>query len=259
MRRSGPPISASRYAVGVASGTDGLRLALRALGIGPGDRVFTVSHTAVATVAAMDMVGATPVFVDVTPDTLTMDPERLEEAIAAGRAGAGAGRAARPPVRAPRRSDGHFGRLPPPRPAPAGRLLPAHGAAWEGRKVGTWGDAAVWSCYPTKNLGAFGDGGIVTTSDPELNDTLRLLREYGWRERYVSAIPGENSRLDEMQAAILRVKLRGLDADNARRRDVAARYDALLAGTGLILPRDAPGGDARVPPVRRPARRAGTS
>ena len=228
------------HAVGVASGTDGLRLALRALGIGPGDRVFTVSHTAVATVAAIDMVGATPVYVDVTPDTLTMDPERLEEAVR--RAGPGRARAVLPvhlyghPADLTAISDvcaRHDLRL-------LEDCSQAHGAAWEGRKVGTWGEVAVWSCYPTKNLGAFGDGGIVTTSDPEINDRLRLLREYGWRERYVSAVPGENSRLDEMQAAILRVKLRGLEADNARRREVAARYDALLAGTELTLPRTRP-------------------
>lgn len=228
------------HAVGVANGTDGLRLVMRALGIGPGDRIFTVAHTAVATVAAIDMVGATPVYVDVCADTLTMDPDRLEEAILRG--GPGTARAV-----VPVHLYGH--------PADLSaisdvcrrhglRLLEdcsqSHGASWEGRLTGTWGDAAVWSCYPTKNLGAFGDAGVVATSDGETDRTLRLLREYGWRERYVSAIPGENSRLDEMQAAILRVKLAGLDADNARRRSVAARYDALLAGSDLILPRTRP-------------------
>ena len=228
------------HAVGVANGTDGLRLVMRALGIGPGDRVFTVAHTAVATVAAVDMVGATPIYVDVCADTLTMDPDRLAEAIT--RAAPGTAKAVLPV---------HLYGHPADLTAISEicrrhglKLLEdcsqSHGASWEGRKTGTWGDAAVWSCYPTKNLGAFGDAGVVATSDPETDRTLRLLREYGWRERYVSAIPGENSRLDEMQAALLRVKLAGLDADNARRGAVAARYDALLAGTGLILPHTRP-------------------
>lgn len=228
------------HAVGVASGTDGLRLALRALGVGPGDLVFTVSHTAVATVAAVDMVGATPVYVDIDPVTLTMDPERLADAIA--HAPPGKPRVVLPVHLYGRPADltaiedicRHHGL----------RLIEdcsqSHGAAWEGRKTGAWGDIGVFSCYPTKNLGALGDAGVVVTGDPEINAGLRLLREYGWRERYVSAVPGENSRLDEMQAAILRARLPHLDADNARRRHLAARYDALLADTGLTLPQSRP-------------------
>lgn len=228
------------HAVGVASGTDGLRLALRACGIGPGDLVFTVSHTAVATVAAIDMCGATPVFVDIDPATFTMDPVRLEAALAHPPPGT-------PKAVLPVHLYGHPADL----TAISGlcrqhglRLIEdasqSHGAAWVGRKTGAWGDLAVFSCYPTKNLGALGDAGVVATNDPALNAHLRLLREYGWRERYVSAIPGENSRLDELQAAILRVKLRHLDTDNARRRAAAARYDSLLAGTSVILPRTLP-------------------
>lgn len=224
------------YAVGVANGTDGLRLAMRACGIGPGDLVFTVAHTAVATVAAIDTVGATPVYVDIDPQTFTMDPQKLEEGIANAPPGV-------PKAVLPVHLYGHPADL----TAIAGicrryglRLLEdcsqAHGAAWNGQKAGTWGDIAVFSCYPTKNLGALGDAGVVATSDPELNTQMRLLREYGWRERYVSTVPGENSRLDEMQAAILRVKLRYLDVDNARRAAAAARYDALLDGSGLTLP-----------------------
>ncbi len=224
------------YAVGVANGTDGLRLAMRACGIGPGDLVFTVAHTAVATVAAIDMVGAMPVYVDIDPQTFTMDPQKLEEAIAHAPPGV-------PKAVLPVHLYGHPADL----TAIAEicrkrglRLLEdcsqSHGAAWNGRKTGTWGDIAVFSCYPTKNLGALGDAGIAATSDPELNAQMRLLREYGWRERYVSAIPGENSRLDEMQAAILRVKLRYLDVDNARRAAAAARYDALLADADVRLP-----------------------
>lgn len=224
------------HAVGVASGTDGLRLALRACGIGPGDLVFTVSHTAVATVAAIDMCGATPVFVDIDPATFTMDPARLEEALAHPPPG-------RPKAVLPVHLYGHPADL----TAISSlcrrhdlRLIEdcsqSHGAAWEGRKTGAWGDLAVFSCYPTKNLGALGDAGVVAATDTALNAQLRLLREYGWRERYVSAIPGENSRLDELQAAILRVKLRHLDVGNSRRRAAAVRYDALLAGASVTLP-----------------------
>ena len=216
------------HAVGVASGTDGLRLVMRGLGIGPGDLVFTVAHTAVATVAAIDMVGATPVYVDIDPATFTMHPERLSEAIAHAPLGT-------PKAVLPVHLFGH--------PADLTsiseichehdlRLIEdcsqSHGATWTDRKTGSWGDAAVFSCYPTKNLGALGDGGVVVTGSAELDTELRLLREYGWRDRYVSAIPGENSRLDELQAAILRVKLIHLDAGNARRREIAARYDDLL-------------------------------
>ncbi len=216
------------HAVGVASGTDGLRLVMRSLGIGPGDLVFTVAHTAVATVAAIDMVGATPVYVDIDPATYTMHPERLAEAIAQAPPGT-------PKAVLPVHLFGHPANLPAIREICREhdlRLIEdcsqSHGATWAGRKTGAWGDAAIFSCYPTKNLGALGDGGVVVTGSAELNTELRLLREYGWRERYVSAIPGENSRLDELQAAILRVKLAHLDAGNARRREIAARYDDLL-------------------------------
>jgi len=117
----------------------------------------------------------------------------------------------------------------------------AHGALLEGARLGNWGDAAAFSFYPTKNLGALGDGGAVVTSDPQIAETVRLLREYGWRERYVSAIAGKNSRLDEIQAAILRVKLSHLDEDNGRRQRIARAYDAGLAGTALGLPAGSPG------------------
>lgn len=224
------------HAVGVASGTDGLRLALRALGVGLGDFVFTVSHTAVATVAAIEMVGATPVFVDISPDTLTMDPDALAEAIRRT-----------PPAQAKAVLPVHLYGHPADLTAITDlcrrhdlRLVEdcsqAHGAAWNGRKTGTWGNVGVWSCYPTKNLGAFGDAGVVATNDAAIAETLTLLREYGWRERYISAVTGENSRLDELQAAILRVKLPHLDSDNARRRAAAAHYDTLLSGSGLVLP-----------------------
>ena len=231
------------HAVGVGSGTDALWLALRACGVGAGDSVLTVSHTAVATVAAIGLCGAVPVFVDVDPSTFTMDPARLREAIEkfpVGRLKAVV------PV--------HLYGLPADMPAIreiADRhgirviedCAQSHGAALGGKKTGTFGDIAAFSFYPTKNLGALGDGGIVVTGDAELADRVRLLREYGWRERYVSGIPGTNSRLDELQAAVLRVKLPHLDEDNESRRRLAGLYDALLGGAELTLPRGRPGAD----------------
>ena len=223
------------HAVGVASGTDALHLALRALNIGPGQQVITVAHTAVATVAAIEMCGAQPVFVDITPDTCTMDPAHLPAAIT-------------PHTRAiiPVHIYGH--------PAPLTAILEianrhnlpviedcaqAHGALYRGRRVGSWGHLAAFSFYPTKNLGALGDAGAVVTTDPALAERLRLLRQYGWRNRYVSDIPGFNSRLDEMQAAVLRVKLACLDKWNNARRDLAQGYAAGLAHTPLALPVEA--------------------
>jgi dTDP-4-amino-4,6-dideoxygalactose transaminase len=254
------------HAIGVGSGTDALHLALRACDVGPGDRVFTVSHTAVATVAAIELTGATPVLVDIDPATFTMDPNRLEEAVRAedgekrkekGERRAGNELSLASGLSSPvsrRRSAvisvhlyGH--------PADMAAILEiarrynlwviedcaqSHGATIDGQKTGTFGDIAAFSFYPTKNLGALGDGGAVVTSDPALAEQTRLLREYGWRERYVSAIPGLNSRLDELQAAILRVKLRYLDTENARRRALAAEYDRLLADSGVRTPSTRP-------------------
>jgi dTDP-4-amino-4,6-dideoxygalactose transaminase len=257
------------HAIGVGSGTDALHLALRACGVGPGDRVFTVSHTAVATVAAIELAGATPVLVDIDPATFTMDPNRLEVAVRTedggrktGDAGSAASNVKRQTSVVGRRSSvvrrrsaiipvhlyGH--------PADLAAILEiaqrhdlwviedcaqSHGAMIDGRRTGTFGDIAAFSFYPTKNLGALGDGGAVVTSDPALAEQTRLLREYGWRERYVSAIPGLNSRLDELQAAILRVKLRYLDAENARRRALAAEYARLLADSSVRTPITRPG------------------
>jgi len=113
----------------------------------------------------------------------------------------------------------------------------SHGARIQGRRTGSWGDISAFSFYPTKNLGALGDGGAVATNDPEVADRARILREYGWRERYISSLPGMNTRLDELQAAILRVKLQYLDKENTRRQEIAHIYDASLSATTLILPR----------------------
>ncbi len=228
----------AREAVGVASGTDALRLALSACDVGAGDEVITVSHTAVATVAAIRQCGATPVFVDVDPATYTLDPTGLAAVV-------NARTKALLPVHL-------YGQ-----PADMASILAfarargllviedcaqAHGAAWrssEGeswRKVGTLGDVAAFSFYPTKNLGALGDGGGVVTNNAAIAEKVRLLREYGWHERYVSSIEGGNSRLDEIQAAVLRVKLRRLDRWNEERRELAAVYDEHFQRSAIAAP-----------------------
>ncbi len=228
----------SARCVSVGNGTDAIELILRGLGIGPGDAVVTVAHTAVATVTAIDLVGARPLLVDVDPVDFTMDPGHLERTLAAWSG---------PPVRAiiPVHLYG--------RPADMDAILgiaarhgipviedcaQAHGATFGGRNVGTLGVAASFSFYPTKNLGALGDGGASVTSDPDLDARMRLLKQYGWKQRYISDIPGLNTRLDEVQAAILRAKLPHLTGDNARRRAIAAA----LRGNGRVEhPRDAEG------------------
>lgn len=227
------------YGIGVGSGTEALHLALCALGIGPGDEVITVAHTAVATVVAIELAGARPVLVDVHPSTYTLDPARLEPAIT-------------PRTRAiiPVHLYGQPADLTPIQEIARRYGLwliedaaQAHGATYRGRPVGGWGDLACFSFYPTKNLGALGDGGMVVTNDAQLARRIRELRQYGWRSRYVSETAGFNSRLDEIQAAVLRVKLRYLEAENERRRMLAQRYTALLAGCAVIPPAEQP--DAR--------------
>ena len=220
------------HGVGVGSGTAALQLALLACSIGPGDEVITVSHTAVATVAAIALAGARPVLVDIEPTTYTLDPQRLEPAITdRTRAVIPVHLYGQPADLAPILEIARRHSL---------RVIEdcaqAHGATYRGRRVGSFGDLACFSFYPTKNLGAAGDGGMVVTDDAELAERVRLLRQYGWRQRYVSEMAGLNSRLDELQAAILRVKLRYLDEWNERRRALAARYDALLAGSGVVTP-----------------------
>jgi dTDP-4-amino-4,6-dideoxygalactose transaminase len=231
-----------RDAIGVGSGTDALVLALRAAGVEPGDAVLTVSQTAVATVAAVELTGARPMLAEIDPETFTLDPESLDAALKTS----GGDRLKAVIVV---HLYGH--------PADLSAILDiagrhgvkviedcaqAHGAAWQGRKVGALGShLAAFSFYPTKNLGALGDGGAVVTNDPEIADQVRRLRQYGWRERYVSEVPGMNSRLDELQAAVLRVKLRYLEQENGRRREIAAAYNALLADTPLRLPQVRPG------------------
>jgi dTDP-4-amino-4,6-dideoxygalactose transaminase len=235
--------------VGTANGTDALSLALRAVGAGPGDRVVTVSHTAIATLAAIAMTGAEPAFVDIDPASFTMDPNVLDETLRfeSGRSSVATGRLKAIVVV---HLYGH--------PADMPSILDvarkyglrvvedcaqSHGAALAGRKTGTWGDVAAFSFYPTKNLGTFGDGGAVATGDEALATRCRALREYGWDQERVSREPGVNSRLDELQAAFLRVKLRYLERDNATRRTLAGIYSSHLRGTSVIPPRVSPGAE----------------
>jgi dTDP-4-amino-4,6-dideoxygalactose transaminase len=221
-----------RFGIGVGSGTEALHLALRACGVGPGDEVITVSHTAVATVSAIELCGGKPVLVDIDPRSFTLDPARLEAAITSATRAIipvhlyGQSADLEPILSIARR---HTVRV-------IEDCAQSHGAMYRGKRTGAWGDVACFSFYPTKNLGAIGDGGFVATDDPQLAENARLLREYGWRERYVSDITGWNTLLDELQAAILRVKLRTLDADNARRRHLAALYDELLTASSVSLP-----------------------
>lgn len=219
-------------AIGVGNGLDALVLALRALGIGVGDEVLVPSNTFIATWLAVTAVGATPVPVEPDPATHNIDAARLSGAltgrtravIAVHLYGQPADLAA---LSAFCRDHGL-------------RLIEdaaqAHGARHRGRRIGAEGDVACWSFYPGKNLGALGDGGCVTTSDPDLAERVRLLRNYGSREKYVHEEVGTNSRLDPIQAAILRVKLAHLDAWNERRRKIAALYLDRLRDTRLTLP-----------------------
>ena len=224
----------TRHAVGVDNGTNALVLGLQALGVGPGDEVVTVSNTAAPTVLAIDAVGATPVFVDVREDDFLMDTDQVAAAVTD-----------RTRALLPVHLYGQCVEM-----APLLRIAERHGlkvledcaqshaARHRGRLAGTIGDAAAFSFYPTKVLGAYGDGGVTITGDDEVDRALRRLRYYGMEERYyVVGTPGHNSRLDEVQAEILRRKLRRLDGYVAARQAVAARYAAGLADTDLVLPR----------------------
>lgn len=223
--------------MGVASGTDAIELALRALGIEVGDEVVTAAATCVPTVAAIESAGATPVLADVDPETGTLDPEALAAACTQ-----------RTRAVVPVHLYGQCADMAPILAVARERGLrvvedaaQAHGAEYGGRRAGTLGDAAAFSFYPTKNLGALGDAGIVVTDDPAVAERVRALRSYGERERYVSVEWGRNSRLDTLQAAVLATKLPFLERWTERRRELAARYHDGLAGTGLVLPVEAPG------------------
>jgi dTDP-4-amino-4,6-dideoxygalactose transaminase len=222
----------ARYAVGVSSGTAAIELTLRALGVGPGDEVITTPFTFIATAEAISAVGAAPVFADIQAATYNLDPAAVEAAIT-------------PRTRA--LLPVHLYGQPADMPALAaiaqrhGLFLiedaaQAHGAEIEGRRVGSLGHAACFSFYPGKNLGAYGDGGAVTTDDEALAGRLRKLRDHGRVSKYVHDEIGYGHRLDALQAAILAAKLPHLDAANAARRRLAARYRELLADTNLVLP-----------------------
>ena len=216
----------SSFAVGVSSGTDAITLALKALGIGPGDEVITVSHTAVATVAGIVQSGATPVFVDIEPGYMTMDPTQLPAALTPKT------RAVLPVHLYGQAADldriMHFCKTN--HLALIEDASQAHGATYKDQHLGTFGDIAIFSCYPTKNLGALGDAGVAVTDDDQLARNLRNLREYGWEQRNYSRNSGQNARLDEIQAAVLRVKLTKLPSDNAARRNLADQYATMLVG-----------------------------
>lgn len=222
----------ARYAIGVANGLDALHLALRAMNVGPGDEVIVPSNTYIATWLAVSQCGAKPVAVEPDARTYNIDPNLIEAAITQ-----------RTKVILPVHLYGQ--------PADLDSILEiahrhglkvledgaqAHGARYKGQRLGAHGDAVAWSFYPGKNLGAMGDGGAVTTNDPEIADRIRVLRNYGSRVKYVNEVPGYNSRLDPLQAAILRVKLARLDEWNTRRAVVAAHYQEGLAKSGLTLP-----------------------
>lgn len=223
------------YVVGVANGTEAIELALRSVGVDYGDAVITVANTVSATVSAIQQIGARPVYVEIDRETMLMSAAALATVLASERGRVKAivpvhlyGQAANmPAIVGLARSYGV---------KVVEDCAQSHGATIAGRKAGTWGDAAAYSFYPTKNLGALGDGGGVFTKDAGIADRVRLLRQYGWSQRYISDLPGRNSRLDEVQAAILRVKLRHLDGENGVRRALAERYQLRLAGTTLRLP-----------------------
>ncbi len=221
-----------KHCIGVGSGTDAIALTLRAMNIGSGDEVITVSHTALATVAAIVMAGATPVLVDIEEQYYTMDPKKIEPAITSKTK-------AIIPVHL-------YGQ-----PCDMDHILTiankynllviedcaqAHGAEYKHKKVGTIGHVGCFSFYPTKNLGAIGDGGGVITNDYNMYIRLKRIRQYGWDEDRISQEVGVVSRLDEIQAAILRVKLKYLDQDNQKRKEIADSYNAGLQNVELMLP-----------------------
>lgn len=223
------------HCVGVANGLEALQLSLTAMGIGAGDEVIVPSNTYIACWLAVSQCGATPVPVEPDEATFNLDPGRIEAAIT-------------PRTRAIMAVHlyGHPAEMAPIRELARQRGLKvledcaqAHGARYRGEHVGALGDAAAWSFYPGKNLGALGDAGAITTHDAELAARLRRLRNYGSQVKYVNEERGFNSRLDELQAAVLQVKLGHLDDWNARRKRIAARYQQALAGLPLVLPRAA--------------------
>ena len=227
-----------KYGVGCDNGTNAVTLALKALGIGEGDEVITVSNTAIPTVSAIVTAGATPVFVDIDPETYLMDVTKVEATIT-------------PKTKAilPVHLYGQCVDMDPLLDIAKRHHLyvvedcaQAHGAEYGGRKAGSMGDISTTSFYPTKILGGYGDGGMVNTNDEKVAERLRRLRFYGTEKNYYAIEHGYNSRLDEIQAAILLTKLPKIEQYIHRRREIAAMYQEALAGTGLIHPKEAPYG-----------------
>ena len=224
------------YGVGVNSGSDAITLGLRALGVGPDDRVVTVSHTALATVAAVIATGATPVLLDIDPLSYTLDPNQLEVVMDE-----------RVKAVVPVHLYGNMADLSAICEVAERWDVPvvedcaqATGAQFGERRAGSIGRVGCFSFYPTKNLGALGDGGMVVTDDPELAGHVTRLRQYGWDAKRIADYPGINSRLDELQAAVLMVKLAHLDADNERRSAIADRYSTAFADLPVVTPRTSP-------------------
>jgi len=225
----------TEFAIGVSSGTDALHIALRACGIGPGDEVITVSHTFIATVEAIILAGAKPVLIDIDPETYNMDTSQVEKAIT------GKTKAIIPVY-----MYGHPADMDPIIEIARNHDLKiiedacqAHGAEYKGRRVGSLGDIGCFSFYFTKNLGAYGEGGIITTSDPDIARRCRMLRDHGQNEKYHHALIGINGRLDELQAAVLRIKLPHLENWIEKRRVLAQAYNEGLPES-LIKPQDMP-------------------
>lgn len=222
----------ANHAIGVANGLDALHLAMLAMDVGPGDEVIVPSNTYIATWLAVSQCGATPVPVEPDERTYNIDPERIEAAITP-----------RTKVILPVHLYGQPADLDPILAIARKHGLrvledgaQAHGARYKGRRLGAHGDAVAWSFYPGKNLGALGDGGAVTTNDPSIADRIRVLRNYGSRVKYVNEVKGFNSRLDPIQATVLRVKLKHLDAWNERRKLIAHKYLYELTDSSLVLP-----------------------
>lgn len=226
----------AKYAVGVGSGTEALHLALVAAGIQPGDEVITVANTCVPTLSAISAAGAMPILVDINPQTFTIDTNRIEERI-------NSKTKAIIPVHL-------YGQCADMKPIleiarKYGLVViedcaQAHGAKYNDNLAGTMGDAGAFSFYPSKNLGAFGDGGLVVTNNQVIGETVTKLRNYGQEKRYHHSIKGFNSRLDELQAAILNVKLSYLDSWNQRRREIAQLYHQAFAQIGMTVPFQSP-------------------
>lgn len=224
-----------KYAVGVSSGSDALILALRALGIGPGDEVITTPFTFVATAHAILHCGAHPVFVDIDPETFNINPDLIEPAVTE-----------RTKAIIPVHLFGHPADMDPiTRIARKFNLYviedaaQAFGALYKGKKVGSLGDVCCFSFFPTKNLGCYGDGGMVVTDNLEIAERLDMLRRQGCRQKYLAEVLGFNSRLDSLQAAILKIKLKYVDQWNEKRREIAHKYNELLANSGVRTPKEA--------------------